>query len=212
MALVGVVLVLAVLLGRALRGRLRRLAELPLTRPGLVLLAASAQLTGGVLAAVTGSAAAQVAGSVVAAALVAAFCLRNLAVAGVPLVGLGLLLNAAVVAANGAMPVAPGAAAAAGMATGPIADGRDPRHTLLGDGTVLAPLADRIPLPLPVLPSVVSAGDVLVAAGVGLLVVTGMTGRALDRGRGQAGRGTDGPTGWRPTVRARASTTRGSYS
>lgn len=181
MVLAGLVVVAAVLLGWLLGGRLRRLAGLPLR--GLWLLAgAGLALVGGAAAAVAaGSAAAYVAGSLLATLLTVTFLARNRALYGVPLVTAGLALNAVVAVLNGGMPVSPGAAGAAGLSGQQIADiaaGVDPRHVLAGPATVLDLLADRIPLRLPLFPEVLSAGDVLVAAGLGLLVVTAMTGVA----------------------------------
>ncbi|MFL6137029.1 MAG: DUF5317 domain-containing protein [Frankiaceae bacterium] len=174
MALVAIVLALAVLLGRALSGRLRRLAALPVAGWPLLVLAALAEIGGG-LAARAGSGSGHVAGAVAATALVVAFLAVNRALQGIPLVAGGLLLNALVIAANGAMPVSAWAATRAGVDVAPIAAGLDQGHALLGAGTALPALADRIPLPLPVVPEVLSAGDVLIAAGLGLLVLTGMT-------------------------------------
>jgi hypothetical protein len=101
-------------------------------------------------------------------------------VAGVPLVTLGLVLNAAVVAANGAMPVSIDAAFRAGVPTGDIAAGLDARHEIAGRGTVWRRLGDVIPVPLPARPEVVSPGDVLVAAGLAELVVVGMLRRRTE--------------------------------
>jgi Family of unknown function (DUF5317) len=174
MALVAVVLVVALLLGRALSGRARRLAGLPIHGWPLLVLAGLAQV-GGALAARAGSGGGQALGAVAATALVVGFLGVNRALQGVPLVALGLLLNAFVIVANGAMPVSAEAARRAGVDVGPIAAGLDAGHVLLDSATELPALADRIPLPLPVVPEVLSVGDVLVAAGLGLLVVSGMT-------------------------------------
>jgi hypothetical protein len=128
-----------------------------------------------------------VAGLVLSAAAAAAFCLRNLRVPGVALVALGLAGNAAVVAANGAMPVSAHAARLAHVSLAPVRAGLDPRHEQAGPGTALAALADVVPVRLPVRPEVVSVGDVLVAAGLAHLVVTGMLGAApAARRRGPA--------------------------
>jgi hypothetical protein len=102
--------------------------------------------------------------------LAAVFVAANARVPGVPLIGLGLALNAWVVGVNGAMPVSPSAAQTAGVAV----DRVDPRHTVLADDSRLGLLGDVIPVPLPLRPEVVSAGDVLVAAGVGLVLLTGL--------------------------------------
>jgi hypothetical protein len=174
MALVAVVLVGAVTLGWVLGGRVRRLGRLPLAGWPLAALAVVGQFGGDLAAKATGGLG-YVAGSVAATALVLAFCVRNRTLHGVPLVTAGLLLNALVVASNGAMPVSAAAARRAGVDVWPMIAGTDPRHTLVGPHTALQPLADRIPLPLPRFPEVLSVGDVLVAAGLALLVVMGMT-------------------------------------
>jgi len=110
----------------------------------------------------------------VSATLMTQFVSRNVSVPGVPLAGVGLLLNAAVVLVNGAMPVSLDAAARAGIAAERLDLAADPRHEPLGDATRLALLADIAPAPLPGRPEVVSPGDVLLAAGVGLFVVSAM--------------------------------------
>lgn len=218
MALACLALVLAVAGGRVAGGRVARLAALPLAGWPLVVVAAAAQAGGAALAGAVDAAAPYAAGSLVATVAVVCFLARNRALHGVPLVAAGLACNAAVVTANGGMPVSAAAARTAGVAFGPIAAGLDPRHVVERTGTTLGFLADRFPLPFPVAPEVVSAGDVLVAAGVALLVVTGMTtGARYDDGlrrarRRQAESAGAAPSGIRATTRESASTTRGSYS
>lgn len=168
-ALVVVALAAALVVGRLAGGRLARLGALPLRRRRLLLLAVLAQLlgvlVGGPLAAV---------GLLVSAGLVTAFLLANRGVRGTGLVALGLLANALVVGANGAMPVSPAAAARAGADVRAVLDGSDPRHRLSTPRTRLPWLGDVVPVPLPLHPEVVSPGDVLVAAGAAQLVVAGM--------------------------------------
>jgi hypothetical protein len=214
MALVCITLVLALAAGRTAGGRLVRLAALPFAGWLLVVVAAVAQLGGAALAGAGLGAAAYAAGSVVATVAVVAFVVRNRSLQGMPLVAAGLACNAAVVTANGGMPVSVAAARAAGVAVAPIANGLDPRHVVAGHGTPLGFLADRFPLPLPLRPEVVSVGDVLVAAGVALLVVTAMTtgARYADGLARQAESVGAAPSGMRATTRDSASTTRGSYS
>jgi hypothetical protein len=160
------------LAGYLFGGSLRRLEATRLHRVWLLLLAVAAQLVGAFLAGGSAYAALLVATLVLAVG----FLLSNPGLAGRGLIGAGLALNALVIVANSAMPVELPAAAAAGVATGPLAD--DPRHTLGGPGTRLSLLDDRIPLPLPLEPQVLSAGDVLVAAGAGLMVAQAMRRRA----------------------------------
>lgn len=166
MLLAVVVLLVSLGLGLALGGSVARLADLRLHRPRLVVAAVLVQLAG----AVTGGPAYPL-GLVVSAGLVALFLARNRGVRGTGLLALGLLSNALVVALNGAMPVSSDAVGRAGISTQDILSGADPRHELAGPGTRLRPLGDVIPVLLPVRPEVVSIGDVLVAAGLGQLVL-----------------------------------------
>jgi len=171
-----VALVGAVAAGYALGGSWSTLTHLRLRRRRYIVAAVLAQ-TGGALVGVLGVAdprRSYVWGLALSAACAAMFCVRNLKVAGVPLVTLGLVLNATVVAANGAMPVSIVAALRAGVPIVDIASGDDPRHEVAGAGTVLRPLGDVIPVPLPARPEVISPGDVMVAAGLAELVALGM--------------------------------------
>lgn len=90
---------------------------------------------------------------------------------GVVLLALGLLLNVVVVAANGAMPVSTYAAARAGVEVGTAVPPGDPRHVLASADTRLGFLGDVVPVALPPRREVVSVGDCLLAAGLGLLVM-----------------------------------------
>jgi hypothetical protein len=76
------------------------------------------------------------------------------------------------------MPVSLAAAARAGVDTGPFAGDSDGRHVAADSDTRLRALGDVIPAPLPIHPEVLSPGDVLVAAGAGLLVFAGMRRRS----------------------------------
>ncbi len=183
MGLVVAVLLGALLVALAAGGRPARLADLTLRSRRLLVLALAAQAVG---AAVGGPVWAG--GLVASAALVVAFLARNRGVRGLGLVALGLLLNGVVVAANGAMPVSERAALRAGVPLEalPAAPGPglapygvdDPRHEPETASTRLRLLGDVVPVPLPLRPEVVSPGDVLVAAGLGQLVLLGLLGRA----------------------------------
>jgi hypothetical protein len=171
-----VALVGAVAVGYALGGSWAALTGLQLRRRRFVVAAVVAQ-TGGALVGLLGAAdprRAYVDGLAASAVCAAAFCARNLRVAGVPLVTLGLIANATVVALNGAMPVSIVAAFHAGVPIVDISAGNDPRHEIAGTGTTWRTLGDVIPVSLPVRPEVVSPGDVLVAAGLAELIVVGM--------------------------------------
>lgn len=189
MGLVLLTLVLAVLVGWALGGRLSQLERLPYRSLPLLAGAFAALLAGtGLAAAGLPPRPTQGLGLAVAAGLTLAFCLRSRAVAGLGLVSLGLLVNAVVILANGGMPVSADAAARAGLDPAAAVDGG--RHIPAGPDTALRPLGDVIPVPLPLRPEVVSVGDLLGAAGMGQLVVTGMlAGRGGWPGRAPA-------TGW----------------
>jgi hypothetical protein len=181
MGLAVLVLAGAGLLGFVLGGSISPLATLPLRSRGLVVVAVVAQAAGGLAAWAADSSAAYAVGLTASALAALAFCLHNLHVRGVPLVTLGLLLNATVVLANGAMPVSTAAASRAGTSTASIAAGTDPRHVLAGDATTLRALGDIVPVPLPLQPEVASPGDVLVAAGLAELLCLGMRRRRVRR-------------------------------
>jgi hypothetical protein len=181
MGLAVLVLAGAGLLGFVLGGSISPLATLPLRGRWLVVVAVVAQAAGGVAAWAADSSTAYTLGLTASALAALGFCVRNLAVRGVPLVTLGLLLNATVVLANGAMPVSTAAAARAGTSTASIAAGSDPRHALADDATTLRNLGDIVPVPLPLLPEVASPGDVLVAAGLAELLCLGMRRRRVRR-------------------------------
>ncbi len=172
MLFVVVVLVCALVLGVLIGGSLGRIGQLDLRSGRLVVLALLIQVAGGVI----GGAAYPV-GLALSAGLVGAFLLRNRGVRGTGLVGLGLLANALVVGVNGAMPVSAAASGRAGVSTQDIVAGTDPRHELSGADTRLPWLGDVVPVPLPVSPQVLSPGDVLIAAGLGQLLVIAMTRR-----------------------------------
>jgi hypothetical protein len=192
-----VVLVGAVAVGYALNGTWSGLTTLQLRWRRMVVAAVLAQ-TGGAAMGILGVADARhgyVLGLAASAVCAAAFCLGNLHVPGVPLVTLGLAANALVVTLNGAMPVSIVAALRAGVPITDIAAGFDARHDIAGEGTTWRWLGDVVPLPLPVRPEVVSPGDVLVASGLGELVVMGMRRRRIPSpGRRRAVMEADTPT------------------
>jgi Family of unknown function (DUF5317) len=167
--LVAVSLVAALGVGALLGGSLRRLGTRRFGGWPLLLGALAVQLAGYLAggASYTGS-------LIVSAALTLAFLALNRRLPGVALVSVGLLLNAVVVAANGAMPVSRPAAVAAGVSVSTVADGTDPHHEISGAGTRLHLLGDVVAVPLPGRPEVASPGDVAVSLGLALMVVAGM--------------------------------------
>ncbi|MGQ0623267.1 MAG: DUF5317 domain-containing protein [Sporichthyaceae bacterium] len=104
----------------------------------------------------------------VAATLMIQFAARNLAVPGVALAVAGVLANATVILANGAMPVSVSAAQRAGVPIDVLELQSERRHEPLDGATRLPLLADRIPVPVPGHREVDSVGDLALAAGVGL--------------------------------------------
>jgi hypothetical protein len=169
MALVLLVLVVSLAVGWLAGGRVANLGHVELRAPWLVFLAVAAQL------ALAGLAAAGVTGTLVSRPLLAGshlallgFIALNRYRPGMLLVLVGLALNAAVIVANGAMPVSGEAL----LALGGPAVVEPGKHQLLTEVTRLPLLADL--LPVPVLRSVVSVGDIILAAGVGILVVAQM--------------------------------------
>lgn len=104
---------------------------------------------------------------------VAVFLAVNWSLPGMPVASAGMLLNAIVISANGAMPVSSRSAQIAGH-EGPLTDAGF-KHELLGPDTLLPWLGDVIPIP--VLQTVISVGDVLLALGIGWLVFRRMTSR-----------------------------------
>jgi hypothetical protein len=183
MGLAIVVLAAAIALAAACGGRWHRLGRLQLRSRGLIVAAVLAQ-AGGALVGIAGFGdprKAYVSGLVVSAACALWFCARNLRIPGVALVSAGLVANAAVVALNGAMPVSIVAAYRARVPISAISAGTDARHEIAGFGTRLRWLGDVVPVPLPLRPEVLSAGDVLVAAGLAQLVLMGMMGSGPHR-------------------------------
>ncbi|MCI0686139.1 MAG: DUF5317 domain-containing protein [Sporichthyaceae bacterium] len=226
---------LAGIAGHLNGGRIFRLGKLRLRRTGWLLAASGCQLAVALSMAfavalddprVDYSALAIVAvaiGTALGYGLLAPFLTANLWLPGVALAALGVAANALVITVNGAMPVAIGAVRAV---QAPVSDGAlraeldrpwpdDPRHAWAGPDTTLDWLGDVIPIPLPLRAEVVSVGDLLIAAGVGLFVHAGLrTGMGTGTGGRPNGPGPVQSTTYaaRSTIPARESTTRGSYS
>jgi hypothetical protein len=187
-SLVVVVLLCVCVVGVATGGSLARLGELRLRSSRIAVAALVVQVSGTVVGGPV-----HTAGLVVSSGLAVAFLFRNRELTGAGLVAAGLLLNVVVIVANGAMPVSLSAAARAGAPVEDLLAGTDPRHELAGAQTRLALLGDVVPVRLPLRPEVVSAGDVLVAAGIGQLVALVVTGRGAGgpRPAGRASRRQD---------------------
>lgn len=116
---------------------------------------------------------------VASTALVFVAVLRNLAIRGMPLVAAGAASNLAAIVANGGyMPTGASAAAEFGRSA-PEAYS----NSAIVASPALAPLTDVIPLPqwLP-FANIVSVGDILIAAGIVVVIAA-----AMRTGRRQAG-------------------------
>lgn len=163
------VLLIGLVLGWAAGGSLERLGSLPLRSRRLVLAGLLVQLLGSVVGGPF-----YPAGLIGSLLLMTAFLVRNRGLRGTGLIALGLLGNVIVVGANGAMPVSRDAAGRAGVSIQDLLTGADLRHELVDDRTRAPWLADVVPVRLPLRPEVVSPGDVLIAAGIGQLLVLGM--------------------------------------
>jgi len=186
--------VLALLAALARGGSLRYLAELPVRGSALIAASFAIQVLLYLPPLRDSALAGRWGGAIYLAALALALvgALRNRRLGGaVRLATLGLALNATVIACNGGyMPVNAAAmrAVRGDGAVRVIADTRLYGNTrLAGASTRLAALSDVIPVRLPGgAGNVYSVGDVLLAAGVALLVYRTTRGAFADTDSGQA--------------------------
>ena len=166
--------VAGLVLGRLSGGRLERLATMRFRWAGAAIAGLAIQLvlfSGPVADALDTAPTLGLIAYVGSTALVLAAVLRNLHLGGLPLVAAGAVLNAGAIVANGGiMPTTLGALAAAGSE--PAAGFSN--SAVLAD-PALPWLVDRFALPswLP-LANVFSAGDVLIAVGIGATIAIGM--------------------------------------
>jgi len=112
----------------------------------------------------------------------------NFKIPGVPLLLVGLTLNAVVVIANGGMPASRHALEASGQteALKHLTADEGAKHHLMTSADHLTPLADVIPIPPPI-EQVASVGDVFVYAGLAWLIVAVMRGRTREQAPPQEG-------------------------
>lgn len=110
------------------------------------------------------------------------FCVANVRLPGVRLLLVGLALNAAVIIPNGGMPVSVSALERSGQGAvlHELLEEGAAKHHLMTEDDVLTFLSDVIPVGGPI-HQVVSVGDVLVYAGLVMLVVAAMRGRIPER-------------------------------
>lgn len=159
-------LAVAVVVSLLRGGSLRRLADSDLRWPWLLFLGVAIQVAVD-LAAARGAIGGvpSYAGIAMSQAAVLIWVLANRRLPGMALIGLGLLMNVAVIGANGAMPVDTEAIRRLGVEDATVAPGK---HEPMTPDTRLAWLADVIPVPP--IRTIVSAGDVVLAVGVAALV------------------------------------------
>jgi Family of unknown function (DUF5317) len=137
-----------------------------------------------------------------------AFITVNRWIPAAGVMAIGLVLNLAVVSANGGMPVSAAAIRAAGGSADALIALPGAKHHVMHEDTVLTPLADVIPIPRPV-GVVLSIGDVLLYLGAAWLVIQVMRGRSRENPRPLAVwflsyRGKHCPPYWRMPARYRA--------
>jgi hypothetical protein len=145
-------------------GRFHRLAKAPLRWVWLLFVGVALQLAadGLVIADVLEATGGTTYGLLLASQLlVIVWVLAIWQLPGLVLVAIGLLMNATVMAANGAMPVDPDAIAALGRDADDLVRGK---HVVMDEDTRLPWLADI--WPVPPLRSIISIGDVVLAAGL----------------------------------------------
>lgn len=163
-----VLIVAAVCAGIAILrgGSLKNLSKTSFRRVWLLLVGAAISLTAGLLDPPWLGDAGAAAVTVLVLVSVVVFLVANRHLPGMGIAGIGLALNTLVIVVNGAMPVSADAARIAN-ARGSL-DEPGLKHEVMGPDTDLAWLADRIPVPGARI--VLSAGDVVLAAGIGRLV------------------------------------------
>ncbi|HEV8572027.1 MAG TPA: DUF5317 domain-containing protein [Actinomycetota bacterium] len=184
MLLLAAILGIGLLLGWGFGGRLRNLGTVrihlwPLALVGLVLQVVPVPRLAG-----TAQALLPVGVVLLSYAVLLFFVAVNWWLRGFLVIGVGLLLNAAVIAANLGMPVSEYAVRQSGQAESidELTSADDPKHHLSGEGDVLLPLADVIPVGSP-FNIVVSVGDVVSYVGAAVFLAAAMLGSADRRSR-----------------------------
>ena len=206
-----VVLLVAILIGFLAGGRLRGFERLrvhwwALAFAGVLLQALPVPEVGGVSARLVGTG--MLIGSYI---LLLAFLTVNRWVPAAGVMAIGLLMNLAVVSLNGGMPVSEWAIRTAGGSSSAqiLATEASPKHHLMTEDDLLAPLGDVIPIPPP-FAVVLSVGDILLYSGMAWFVIQVMRERSRENPRPLAMwflayRGKHAPSHWRMPARYRAS-------
>lgn len=189
MPFVVLVVALAVVVSLARGGRLRRIADAPLHHGWLLALGVGLQVAVDLAAArgwLDSGGWWSYGPLLLSQLLVVGWVVANRHLPGLVLVAAGLAANALVMAVNGAMPVSADAIAALGIAENVVPEGK---HVLLDEATRLPWLADIIPLPP--IRSIISVGDVLLAAGLVPLTHALMTWPAIETAQTADATGSD---------------------
>ena len=208
MPLIPTLVVLAVVLGYVLGGRLRGFEDLRVNRWGLAIGGLALQL---IPAFAIGTIPTSVTGPVMLAlsyTFLVVFLFSNRWIPGAPVMRIGLLLNLAVVMVNGGMPVQPQAIERAGGDPYTLTQASPTKHHLMTEDDVLWQLGDVIPIPPP-FGDVLSIGDVLLYGGLVYSITEIMRGRRRENPRPLAWwfpgyRGKHAPDWWRMPIRYRA--------
>ena len=207
MSLIPGIVVLAILTGYVVGGRLRRFEEVGihwwlLAFVGLALQVVPLPSVEGVTPRIVGT-----------LFLIASYALLLIVIAvnrwipGAKVMAIGLLLNLAVVGLNAGMPVSPAAIETSGGHVSDLAYRESPKHHVMDDRDLLPFLGDVIPIPNPI-GVVISIGDVLLYAGLAWFVIQVMRGRSRENPRPLAMwflsyRGKHAPGHWRTAARYR---------
>lgn len=166
-----IVIFLALAIAVMRGGRLVNLGDIELTAWWLLFIALGLQIGTRFLPDEDWSEWAGVAMVLASFVLLMALVLMNRSKPGMWITGLGVLMNFVVIAANGGMPVLPGAAEVASGFT--VADpdlSGTFKHVLLDENSRLTFFADVIPLRLVGIGEVISLGDIFLALGLGVFL------------------------------------------
>ena len=167
---------LALLVGFLLGGRLHRLSSVHLQWTGLALVGFALQFVSG-----PGTALPLVC-LYLSFVLLTIFAVRNIAIAGFPIILVDIAMNFLVIGLNQGMPVAGQALEASGQGDtlDDLIDNPYPKHHLASDDDLVVFLGDVIALPQPI-GQAISIGDIFTYGGVGIVIVAGMRAPAAKR-------------------------------
>ena len=201
------IILIAVVIGYLLGGRLRNFERLavhwwPLAFIGLVLQSFTIASFWGLSPRVTGAGA-----LLLSYVLLLIFITVNRWIPAAPVMALGLLLNLLVVGLNGGMPVSAWAIERAGGSVAALEATGSTKHHVATDDDLLPFLGDVIPIPEPI-GIALSIGDVLLYGGMAWFVIQIMRGRSRENPRPLAMwflsyRGKHAPGHWRMPARYR---------